>query len=216
MLDTIQTWYQKYRIYLLLTICIGCFVLGILLQPKQKTVLAVEEKQEPKVEQPTEIEPIKVDIKGAVVNPGVYEMKENSRVIDVIFEAGGILEDANTSRLNLSKKLEDEMTIIIYHQAEIDALQTSKIEYVMVEPECNCPDSINDACIEPPKQTTDQISLNQASLEQLQTLPGIGESKAKAIVAYREEHPFTQIEELKEIKGIGESIFEKIKDYITV
>ena len=99
------------------------------------------------------------------------------------------------------------------------------IEYI--EKDCSCPDTINDACIKENKQSQktgakeltkdNKISLNTGTLEELQTLPGIGESKAKQIIKYREENNgFKTIEEIKNISGIGESTFEKFKDYITL
>lgn len=176
----------------------------------------------PKIEQTTP-EVIRVDIKGAVSSPGVYEMREGSRVNDVIYQAGGTLENADLSRINLSKHVTDEMVIIIYTKEQIAALNEAqtKIEYVYVEPECTCPDSINDACMESSQEnelpsSSQKISINTATQEQLETLPGIGASKAKTIIEYRTKKPFSSIEELKEIKGIGDALFEKIKEQITL
>lgn len=169
-----------------------------------------------------------VDIKGRVVNAGVYTLKQDSRVIDVIQEAGGLLEDANTSLINLSKKIEDEMVILIYSNAEIDSLmKEEKIVYKVVEVEKECPDSINDACIGKKEESVDEgekkeqeeikkVHLNTASVEELTKLPGIGEAKAQNIIEYREVFPFESIEQLKEVSGIGESLFEKVKDYLTL
>ena len=172
---------------------------------------------------------IRVDIKGAVVSPGVYEMKESSRVNDVIYQAGGVLENADLSRINLSNHVVDEMVIIIYTKEQIEAFNESqtKIEYVYVEPECTCPDTVNDACVSSKEENTSggtskeemiqgKISINTATQEELESLPGIGASKAKAILEYREQKPFESIEELKQIKGIGDSLFEQIQDKITI
>lgn len=197
-----------------------CIFSLILLFPKSKVssksmeLDTVVEKltETPKIEPP---DVIRVDIKGAVVNPGVYEMRNNSRVNDVIYQAGGVLESADLSRINLSKHVTDEMVIIVYTKEEIANYNTPKIEYVYLEPECICPDDINDACIES-KEEKKKVSLNQASKEQLQTLAGIGSSKAEAIIEYRGLHPFESIDELKQVKGIGEAIFEKIKDNIVL
>lgn len=173
---------------------------------------------------------IKVDIKGEIVNPGVYELKEGERVGDVIKLAGGITEHADTTLINLSKNLKDEMVIIVYNKEEIEKIKQENqepqkiIEYI--EKECTCPDKINDACykeknenkkIEQKDITKDKISINKASIDELKELPGLGESKAKAIIEYREKNGnFNKIEDITNVKGIGNSIFEKFKDYITI
>lgn len=169
-----------------------------------------------------EVKKIKVEIKGAVNSPGVYEIDENSRVIDVINISGGFTEDANIDLINLSKKLEDEMVIIIYTNYEIMTYKESKVktEYVYIEVD-SCPDKVNNACIkeytnESNSEINGLINLNIASLEELTSLTGVGESKAKAIIEYRNNSKFKSIEEIKNISGIGESLFEKIKENITV
>lgn len=203
-----------------------CILFCVFLLPKPKASNQVEELEvvapvmEPTVESREAV--IRVDIKGAVVSPGVYEMRETARVNDVIYQAGGVLENADLSRVNLSKRVADEMVIIIYTKEQIAAYNESKkeIEYIYVEPDCSCPDSVNDACITPKEDASNvinqKVSINTASKEQLEALPGIGASKAEAIIAYRESKPFDSIEELKEIKGIGESVFEKLKEHITL
>jgi len=188
---------------------------------------------------------VKVEIKGMVVNPGVYDCDTNSRVIDVINLAGGLIDGANTELINLSKKVTDEMIIIIYSNDFINNYRENnkKIEYVYIEIE-KCPDQINDACInsdtilKPDEKTQEKnettenidknenlvesndssiISINSANLEQLKTLSGIGTSKAEAIISYREKNGnFKAIEELKNVSGIGDAMFEKIKDNITI
>lgn len=163
---------------------------------------------------------IKVEIKGLVVNPGVYEITDELIVDDVIKMAGGLVKDANTSQINLSKKVYDEMVIIIPSNAEIEELtKGSIIKYV--ENECVCPKLINDSCItlNPDDDIiieSKKISLNNASKEELMTLSGIGESKALAIIEYRKTHRFTTVEEIMNVKGIGNSIYEKIKDNISI
>lgn len=162
-----------------------------------------------------------VDVKGAVVNPGVYKLPEGSYVYQAIEAAGGLLETANTNFLNLSKRLDDSMVIIVYTQAEIDSFKEDnvRIEYVEIEVPCICPDTMNDACIEkiPNEDISSLISINIATVEELLNISGIGESKAKAIVAYREENGlFERIDDIKNVSGIGEALFEKIKNQITV
>ena len=174
----------------------------------------------------TTISKIKVDIKGAVKNPGVYEVEENSRVSDVIDISGGLTNEADTSVINLSKNVVDEMVIIIYTKDEIEEMKKGSTSIKYIEKECICPKLENDACIENSidnipdnnsSSTNDKISLNNASLDELMTLDGIGEKKAQAIIEYRNKNGgFKSIEEILEVDGIGSATYEKIKDRLTI
>lgn len=153
---------------------------------------------------------VAVDIKGMINNPGVYVVDSTSRVNDVISLAGGLKEGADTSNINLAKIVTDEMTIIIYSTEEV--LEKFKQEVCI----CNCPYIENDACIDNNNNNSNLININTASLEELTTLTGIGDVKAEAIIKYRNEvGKFKSKEELLNVDGIGESLFEKIKDDIT-
>lgn len=175
-------------------------------------------KEETKKETPKEI--VKVDIKGEINKPGIYSLSSESRVIDVIEKAGGLTKNANTTVINLSKKIIDEMVIIIYSNSEVKNFEKTKEKEQQVQEFCIQKDQNalkNDACITENTTTSSKVSINNASLEQLQTLPGIGESKAKDIISYREQNgPFTKIEDITKVSGIGENVFTKIKDYITL
>lgn len=195
--------------------------------PKQEEISILEKTPtEPELEaEEPEIKNVYVDIKGAVALPGVYEIEENKKVIDVIELAGGFTEQADTSLVNLAKKVENEMVIIIYTSDEVRKATAENSIAKIVDKQCICPEIKNDACINnnttessPNKETnTQKINLNTATLEELQTLSGIGESKAKAIIEYRETNGFFQtIEELMEVSGIGEALYEKVKNNITV
>lgn len=186
--------------------------------------LSLEIKEEVTEEIPKE-EKIKVDIKGAVKNPGVYEINSNERVADAIEISGGLTNDADTSTINLSKNLTDEMVIIIYTKEEVAEMLKGSTSIKYIEKECICPKIENDACIDnvidnkPDTNTSNEqkVSLNSATIDELMQLPGIGEVKAKAIIAYREENGgFKSIEELLEVNGIGESTFNKIKDQLSL
>lgn len=167
-----------------------------------------------------EPEEVKVDIKGAINSPGIYSLDTNSRVVDVIEKAGGLTENADTSVINLSKKITDEMVIIIYTKIEVKNFKETKEKETQVQNKCLQKDENalkNDACITESTKTSGKVSLNTASLEELMTLNGIGESKAKEIIAYREKNgPFTTIEDLTKVSGIGENTFAQIKKDITV
>ena len=190
---------------------------------KNKVVLQnnTKVKKKKKVENQEKIEEIMVDVKGFVVNPGIYKLNSESRVIDAINAAGGVLEGADTSVLNLSKKLKDEMVIIVYSSYQVENFKKVKEEEQQIQDECisGVNEVENDACIEETKEQKENnlVSINTATLEELMTLEGIGEAKAKAIIAYREEHgPYQSTEDLLNVSGIGESLLAKIKENITL
>ena len=243
--NKVKDFIKKYYKIMIIIFLLIIILLGLLFKTKFKDEEKIEvdntsvlENNEV-VEEET-INKYKVEIKGSVASPGVYELDENSRVIDVVNLAGGLLEDANTSLINLSKKISDEMVIIIYSNQQIEELKKENIvtEYVYIESECKCPDTINDACIneyvedneEANKKEnsneldnvteniqTDKISINKATSEELQTITGIGLTKAKNIIEYRNINgDFKSIEDIKNVNGIGDSTFEKIKDQITI
>ena len=174
-------------------------------------------KKEEKVEEDVYIY---VDIKGAVVNPGVYKMYEGDKVSDVIMKAGGLTEIADTSITNLAYKITDELAFKIYTKDEVKELFT---ETVATESDI-CPTETNLTCtttnlttIEDKEEETDLISINTGTSEQLQTLTGIGPTIATKIINYRTENgDFETIEDIKNVSGIGDSLFAKIKDYITI
>ena len=190
-------------------------------EPKLDALINIKEETKLKKNvENTEIH-YKVDVKGEVNNPGIYTLNENSRVIDAIELAGGFTENANTTTINLSKKITDEMVIIIYSNTEVeDFKHTKEVEKRVIE-SCIQKDEEslkNDACINFTNELNNSlISLNTASLEELMSLSGIGETKAKDIIAYREENGgFKAIEEIMNVSGIGESLFAKIKENITI
>lgn len=184
---------------------------------------------------------VTVDIKGEVVMPGLYQIECDKRIYDVINLAGGTTKNADTSVLNLSKKVFDEMVIIIYSKKEVENFDKVQQEETKKNEECkNKTEVRNDACIEEKNKTTtdviitessintdtnsttnneiiDIININKASQIELTKLPGIGDSKALKIIEYRNTNGFFKtIDEIKNVKGIGNSIFEKIKAHITV
>ena len=176
---------------------------------KEEIVDIFKEPEEIKEEESNSKKVI-VDIKGMINNPGVYEVDSNLRVNDVIELAGGLKEGADTSNINLAKLVSDEMTIIIYSTEEV--LEKFKQEVCI----CNCPYIQNDACINS-NNDDNLININTAGIEELTTLTGIGDVKAEAIIKYRSEvGKFKTKEELLNVEGIGEALFEKIKDNITV
>lgn len=155
-----------------------------------------------------------VHICGAVHNPGVYELPDGSRVMDAVTAAGGFLEDADQSACNLAQAIVDGCQIYIMTREESS---------VLLEEE-------KSAGIQPQKslegvQTADageraeagKVNLNTADAAALKTLPGIGDSRAAAILAFRQENgAFSCIEDIMKVSGIKQAAFDKIKDRITV
>ena len=148
-------------------------------------------------ENPQEEENLVVDVKGAIKSPGVYEMKLGDRVIDVIEQAGGLHENADSNNINFAMKLVDEMVLYIPIVGE----------EIIIEPTVGGVQNQGDG----------KVNLNKASEAELQTLTGVGPAKATAIIEYRDQNGgFKKVEEIMEISGIGEKTFEKFKDQITV
>lgn len=163
---------------------------------------------------------ILVHVSGAVNKEGIVELKVNSRISDAIEKAGGIRDDANTENINLAYKLEDGMKIHIPTKQEIEntnkihmseTIQDKSENYITTSSGI----STNQEETETAKNT--KVNINTATQTQLETLPGIGPSTATKIITYRKEKgKFVKIEDIKEVNGIGDSKFEKIKNYITV
>ena len=142
-----------------------------------------------------EEEYIYVDIKGEVINPNVYKIQKGLRVIDVINLAGGLTEESDTSNINLSKIVTDEMVIVI---------KSKNNEKVYIDSDVD----INN--------NNQLIDINTCTIDELLTLPGIGKSKANNIIEYRKKNKFNTINDIMNVSGISESLFNKIKEYIKV
>ena len=222
------TFHYRYRKQIIiasaiLILIVTTSIVYINIRPKEKPKIKEEKialKKEKKETKEEAIEEYKVDIKGEVINPGIYTLKKYSRIIDCIELAGGLTENANTTVLNLSKKITDEMVIIVYSNAEVADFKKTKDLEKQVQDSCiqKNEDSLkNDACIDDDSSNTSLISINTATEDELSSLSGIGPSKAKQIVEYRTTNgPFKTIEDIKQVPGIGDSIFAQIKDYITI
>lgn len=149
---------------------------------------------------------IMVDVKGAVKKPGVYELPAESRVTDAIDLAGGFTAEANQKSVNLAKKLTDEAVVYVATQGE-------PIDDVGQEASAQGQGDLSGQS----SGESDKINLNTATSQELQTIPGIGEKRAQDIIDYREEKGgFTSVDELKNISGIGDKTYEKLKDEVEV
>lgn len=212
-------------------------------------------------------EKIYCDIKGSVNNPGVYEIKENYTIQDIIEDAGGLKKDSYTKNINLSKKVKDEMVIYIFNNSEIKKIEElSKCSCEPIYKYIEC-EEVKDEIITTTKPTSNiinsttkktsttktqtttklptttttysttkvnnttkhvtttkhittikhKININNATVEELETLNGLGRKKAEAIIEYRNNNGlFNIIEDIMNVSGIGKSTFEKIKEDIEV
>lgn len=164
-----------------------------------------------KEEEKDEQEQIVVHVTGSVKSPGIVKLKDGSRIEDAIEAAGGLTENADISKVNLAYVLEDGIKIKIPSSSEEDIGDGD----VLID------GSGENVVEEDDSQSTNQngkgININKADETELQTLPGIGASLASRIVEYRKQNgKFANIEDIKNVSGIGDSKFSNIKDLITV
>ena len=160
-----------------------------------------------------------VHICGAVSAPGVYELPAGSRIIDAVEAGGGFLPEAEEACCNLAEEIVDGCQIYIMTKTESCADgQTEKKAGIQTSPDSDMQTTDrNVRSNSAPALENGLVNLNTADVAALMTLPGIGESRAKAIISYREQHgAFAQIEDIMKISGIKQAAFSKIKDKITV
>ena len=154
---------------------------------------------------------IVVHISGAVNKEGIVELEENSRVADAIEKAEGVKEDADMSKVNLAFVLEDGMKVYIPSVNE----KSSNEQIELVTKDIGTEEANNVSSTQNKKQA--KVNINTATQNELENLPGIGPSTASKILQYRKENgKFNSIDEIKEVSGIGESKYNKIKDLIVV
>ena len=178
------------RRFKMILLFVGMLCCIVSCQSKTQDVMSLEtvKEQEDVMKQADEI--ICVYVCGAVQKEGVYELSAGSRVFEAIDAAGGFREDAARTEVNQARLLEDEEKIYV---PTITELQNEE------------------------KNGDGKVNINQASKEELMTLPGVGEAKAESIIKYREEQgAFRSIEEIMQIAGIKEGLYEKIKDLIKI
>ena len=151
---------------------------------------------------------IYVHVCGAVKKPGLYEVAADSRIADVIEAAGGFTDKASKNYLNLATIVNDGQKIVVPSKSEVkNGLVAANGEPAQQIGQDNLQQS--------PKAAA--VNINTASIEELMTIPGVGESKAKSIIEYRQKNGgFTCKEDIMNITGIKEGVFSKISDYIVV
>lgn len=152
---------------------------------------------------------IKVEIKGEVLNPDVYVLKKGCTIKELIDIAGGVKEDVDTYTINMTKVLDDGDVVVMYKDEKLEGLNYKVNEIVN--------DKSTDEYITNEIWESSKISINSATKEELMSLPSIGEAKANAIIEYRTKNGlFKKLEDIKNVKGIGNALYEKIKDYINI
>ena len=154
---------------------------------------------------------IRVYICGQICNPGVYTLEEDSRICDVIQKAGGLKEEASDTYLNQAQRLEDGMKIYVPSKEEAKTLgdPAQELSGISGQVTGGAGDSTENGT------TQGKVNINRADKAELMTLTGIGETKAEAILSYRETNrEFQSLEELKQVEGIKDGTFQKIKDRI--
>ena len=203
----------------LVAIAIVMVVIGFYLffQPEEEMAgtedifaASTNEEIEEETKSEAESDPIimKVDVKGAVRAPGVFTAQAGDRVIDLITEAGSFTDKADKDKVNLAQLVEDQMVIYVPRIGEEDVEGPTNGTVASTVPM---------AAEGASGSTGGQVNLNAATQADLETLSGIGPSKATAILEYRETiGKFKQVEDLKNVSGIGDKTFEKLKDSITV
>jgi len=193
-----KTWWTGAGL-LVFGLLIGLLATGIILlvsnQPRGEPVHLLP---------PPTVPPIIVHVKGAVVNPGVYSLPPGSRVKDALTAAGGLSPDGEATSLNLADFLQDGQSLSIPQTAPTSTSNLNPLPTQVIPNE-------------PGEGPREQIDINTASFEELDSLPGIGQDKANKIIAYRQENgPFPTIEAIQEVSGIGPATYENIKDLICV
>jgi competence protein ComEA len=208
-----KDWMYEHKIYLIIAVIIA-FVTGYYFLEERKSSSEInveeivpteineeEEAAKPLENQIQETESLIVDVKGQVKMPGVYSSSQEERVIDVVQRAGGLTENADESKVNFAEHVQDAMVIYIPAKGE----------------EGSIPQGLTSNPTDTGGTKQGKINLNKADENELQNLPGIGPSKAAAIMEYRVTNgPFKSVEDLKNISGIGDKTFDKLKDLITV
>jgi competence protein ComEA len=190
---------MKTILYIFLGILLGLLLAGgiwLTARPPQGETVELRPAPTPK--------PIRVHIAGAVVRPGVYDLPDDSRVLDAVEMAGGFVAEADKSALNLAAVVEDAARLDIPYVAGYEPDEESG--FVVVSEGTPSPQAGEEL-----------VNVNTASLAELDTLPGIGQTTAQKIIDYRNDNgPFARIEDIVNVPGIGSATYDELKDLITI
>lgn len=195
-----SNWLERYRGYILITV-INVIILGVVIvflrrPPQPELIVTSPPPTATPLPTPTP-PPVQVYVSGAVTHPDVYELPTESIVKDAIEAAGGATGEADLDRINLALSVADGQHIYVPKQDE-------------ESPPISPPTQPSDATS---GQAGGKVNINTASQSEIETLPGIGPSRAQGII---EGRPYDNVEDIQKVPGIGEVTFQKLKDLITV
>ncbi len=210
-MEIIKTHKKKIISLILFSGLVLSIIINYSLSLKSSDVFANEECVCEETQLPSEFY---VDIKGAVKHPGVYLVNENNIIKDIIDLAGGLKSNATTSNLNLAEKVTSAMVITVNTKSELTTQKPSTTT-TTTNNKTECTTRIISDCGNT-EENSKLVNINTASKEELMSVPNIGASKADSIIIYRSENSFKKIEDIMNVSGIGETLFVKIKDHITV
>ena len=195
-----SNWLERYRGYILITV-INVIILGVVIvflrrPPPPELIVTSPPPTATPLPTPTP-RPVQVYVSGAVTHPDVYELPTESIVKDAIEAAGGVTSEADLDRINLALPVADGQHVYVPQRGE---------ESPPISPPTESSSTTSG-------QAEGKININTASQSEIETLPGIGPSRAQGII---ENRPYDSIEDIQQVPGIGEVTFQKLKDLITV
>ena len=201
-----------------------CVIVSMLPQEREESAAALQETVAAAEQKKDAAATIKVYVSGAVHNPGLHDIAPGSRAVDAIAAAGGMTEEANKDRVNLAKICKDGMQINV-PRLSAKELRRLRMERTVSTESTVTPESSYTAPADGAYSAAagtetaaygGVIHLNSASAAELEELPGVGEVTAQRIVEYRAQHGFSRIEDIMNVKGIGQAKFNKMRPYLAL
>ena len=191
-----------------------CVLASFWPQQREENMLELEQ-QAVQIEEAAAEAKITVYVSGAVAKPGMHEIAPGSRAVDAIEAAGGMTEEANKDRVNLAKICKDGMQVNVPRLSAKELRKLKQAQNVYAGESANAAANAVQLVNYTQQDYSDgKIRLNSATLEELEELPGVGEVTAQRIVEYRNLHGFNKIEDIMNVKGIGQAKFNKMRPYL--